>query len=104
MPEARVIPIDGGDRPKRRPARSASDAVAAGAARATGERSRRRTSSPLLDPDAKPPAERRSRAASAKPRTRKVAKAGGTAGSGAGAEPPAAEVFDELSAAIETGR
>jgi 1-acyl-sn-glycerol-3-phosphate acyltransferase len=101
MPEARVIPIDGSDRPKRRPARSASDAVAAGAARATDERSRRRTTSPLLDPDAKPPAERRSRAASAKPRPRKVAKAGGTAGSRAGAEPPAAEVFDELSAAIE---
>jgi 1-acyl-sn-glycerol-3-phosphate acyltransferase len=101
MPEARVIPIGGGDRPKRRPARSASDAVAAGADRATGERSRRRTTSPLLDPDAKPPAERRSRAA-AKPRTRKVAKAGGTAGSRAGTEPPAAEVFDELSAAIET--
>ncbi len=102
MPEARVIPIGGGDRPKRRPASSATDAVAAGAARATGERSRRRTASPLLDPDAKPPTERRSRAAAAKPRTRKVAKAGGTAGSRAGAEPPAAEVFDELSAAIET--
>ncbi len=102
MPEARVIPIDGGDRPKRRPARSASDAVAAGAARATGERSRRRTTSPLLDPDAKPPTERRSRAAAAKPRARKVAKAGSPAGSPAGAEPPPAEVFDELSAAIET--
>ncbi len=101
MPEARVIPIDG-DRPKRRPARSASDAVAAGAARASGERSRRRTASPLLDPDAKPPTERRSRAAAAKPRARKVAKAGGPAGSPAGAEPPAAEVFDKLSAAIET--
>jgi 1-acyl-sn-glycerol-3-phosphate acyltransferase len=101
MPEARVIPIGGGDRPKRRPARSASDAVAAGAARATGERSRRRTTSPLLDPDAKPPAERRSRAASAKPEPRKAAKAGGTEGSRAGAETPPAEVFDELSAAIE---
>jgi 1-acyl-sn-glycerol-3-phosphate acyltransferase len=101
MPEARVIPIGDGDRPKRRPARSASDAVAAGAARATGERSRRRTTSPLLDPDAKPPAEPRTRSASAKPRPRKVAKAGSTAGSRAGAEPPAAEVFDELSAAIE---
>jgi len=55
----------------------------------------------LLDPDAQPPAEPRSRAASAKPRPRKVAKAGGTAGSRSGAEPPAAEVFDELSAAIE---
>jgi 1-acyl-sn-glycerol-3-phosphate acyltransferase len=99
MPEARVIPIDG-DRPKKRPARSASDAVAAGAARASDERSRRRTTSPLLDPDAKPPAEPRTRSASAKPRPRKVAKAV-TAGSGAGAEPPAAEVFDELTAAIE---
>jgi 1-acyl-sn-glycerol-3-phosphate acyltransferase len=101
MPEARVIPIDGGDRPKRRPARSASDAVAAGAARATGERSRSRTTSPLLDPDAKPPAEPRTRAASAKSRPRKVAKSAGAAGSPAGAEPPAAEVFDELTAAIE---
>jgi 1-acyl-sn-glycerol-3-phosphate acyltransferase len=102
MPEARVIPIDG-ERPKKRPARSATDAVAAGAARASGERSRRRTTSPLLDPEAKPPAEPRTRAASAKPRPRKVAKARNRAGSGAGAEPPAAEVFDELTAAIEPG-
>jgi 1-acyl-sn-glycerol-3-phosphate acyltransferase len=102
MPEARVIPIDG-ERPKKRPARSATDAVAAGAARASGERSRRRTTSPLLDPEAKPPAEPRTRAPSAKPRPRKVAKARNRAGSGAGAEPPAAEVFDELTAAIEPG-
>jgi 1-acyl-sn-glycerol-3-phosphate acyltransferase len=101
MPEARVIPIDG-DRPKRRAPRSASDAVAAGAARATGERSRRRTSTPLLDPDAKPPAERPSRGASTKARPSKTARTGRTAASRAGAEPPPpAEVFDELTAAIE---
>jgi 1-acyl-sn-glycerol-3-phosphate acyltransferase len=50
MPDARVIPIDGGERRRRTPKPSARDAVAAGAARATGERSRRRTTSPLIDP------------------------------------------------------
>ncbi|HET9944291.1 MAG TPA: lysophospholipid acyltransferase family protein [Actinomycetes bacterium] len=44
MPDARVIPIGGGDRPSRR----AADAVAAGASRAGGERARRRRS-PLID-------------------------------------------------------
>jgi 1-acyl-sn-glycerol-3-phosphate acyltransferase len=102
MPEARVIPIDG-DRPKRRPPRSASDAVAEGAARATGERSRRRTTTPLLDPDAKPPAERRSRRPSATKQPSTTTRRGGTASSRAGAEPPPppAEVFDELASVIE---
>jgi 1-acyl-sn-glycerol-3-phosphate acyltransferase len=45
MPDARVIPI-GGDEPRRS---SAADAVAAGASRASGERSRRRRATPLLD-------------------------------------------------------
>ena len=44
MPDARVIPIGGGDRPSRR----AADAVAAGASRAGGERARRRRS-PLIE-------------------------------------------------------
>ncbi len=44
MPDARVIPI-GGDEPRRS---SAADAVAAGASRASGERSRRRRATPLL--------------------------------------------------------
>jgi 1-acyl-sn-glycerol-3-phosphate acyltransferase len=39
--------MDGGERPSRRPA-TAADAVAAGASRATGERARRRRSTPLL--------------------------------------------------------
>ncbi len=47
MPDARVIPIGGGEQPPRRTA-AAADAVAAGASRATGERGRRR-STPLLD-------------------------------------------------------
>jgi 1-acyl-sn-glycerol-3-phosphate acyltransferase len=48
MPDARVIPISGnGDEDPRRSA--AADAVAAGASRASGERSRRRRSTPLLD-------------------------------------------------------
>jgi 1-acyl-sn-glycerol-3-phosphate acyltransferase len=53
MPDARIIPIDGGDRPRRTASTpSAADAVAAGASRASGERARRRTASPLLaDPD-----------------------------------------------------
>jgi 1-acyl-sn-glycerol-3-phosphate acyltransferase len=48
VPDARVIPISGnGDEgPRRSPA---ADAVAAGASRASGERSRRRRSTPLLD-------------------------------------------------------
>jgi 1-acyl-sn-glycerol-3-phosphate acyltransferase len=45
MPDARVIPIGGDDRPRRA---SAADAVAAGASRASGERARRRSGSPLL--------------------------------------------------------
>jgi 1-acyl-sn-glycerol-3-phosphate acyltransferase len=45
MPDARVIPIGGDDRPRRT---SAADAVAAGASRASGERARRRSGSPLL--------------------------------------------------------
>ena len=45
MPDARVIPIGGDDRPRRTPA---ADAVAAGASRASGERARRRSGSPLL--------------------------------------------------------
>ncbi|MGH8970608.1 MAG: lysophospholipid acyltransferase family protein [Actinomycetes bacterium] len=49
MADARVIPIGGGDRPRRRTGASASDAVAAGAARASGERARRRGATPLLD-------------------------------------------------------
>ncbi|MDQ1603114.1 MAG: hypothetical protein QOE01_959 [Actinomycetota bacterium] len=49
MPDARVIPIDGPERPRRGSPDAARDAVAAGAARATGERARRRRSSPLLD-------------------------------------------------------
>jgi 1-acyl-sn-glycerol-3-phosphate acyltransferase len=48
MPEARVIPIGGGDRPGRKSS-SAADAVAAGASRASGERARRRRATPLLD-------------------------------------------------------
>jgi len=45
VPDARVIPI-GGDRPGR--SSTAADAVAAGAARASGERTRRRRTTPLL--------------------------------------------------------
>jgi 1-acyl-sn-glycerol-3-phosphate acyltransferase len=53
MADARVIPIGDGDRPRRTPptsstSTSAANAVAAGANRASGERSRRRTASPLL--------------------------------------------------------
>jgi 1-acyl-sn-glycerol-3-phosphate acyltransferase len=55
MPEARVIPI-GGDRPDRKT--SAADAVAAGASRASGERARRRRSTPLLDQAAATPGDR----------------------------------------------
>jgi 1-acyl-sn-glycerol-3-phosphate acyltransferase len=108
MPEARIIPIDG-DRPKRRPARSASDAVAAGAARASGERSRRRTATPLLDADAKPPADKPSRAgtagtpgtATSGARSRGAArspKAAPRAAPRAGKQAPKAEMFDDLSA------
>jgi 1-acyl-sn-glycerol-3-phosphate acyltransferase len=49
MPDARVIPIGGEDRPRR--SSSAADAVAAGASRASGERARRRRATPLLDGD-----------------------------------------------------
>jgi 1-acyl-sn-glycerol-3-phosphate acyltransferase len=45
MPDARVIPIGGDDRPRRA---SAAGAVGAGASRAAGERARRRSGSPLL--------------------------------------------------------
>ncbi|MDQ1669338.1 MAG: hypothetical protein QOE40_1399 [Actinomycetota bacterium] len=53
MADARVIPIGDGDRPRHTPptsstSTSAANAVAAGANRASGERSRRRTASPLL--------------------------------------------------------
>jgi 1-acyl-sn-glycerol-3-phosphate acyltransferase len=104
MPEARVIPIDG-DRPKKRPTRSARDAVAAGAARASDERSRRRTASPLLDPDAKPPAGRSSRSGSTSKQPRKAARTVAKPGPNAETESttPPAEIFDELTAAIEPG-
>ena len=55
MPDARVIPFDGSERPRRTPGKapspkpSASDAVAAGAARASDERARRRKPSPLIE-------------------------------------------------------
>jgi 1-acyl-sn-glycerol-3-phosphate acyltransferase len=63
MADARVIPIDGGNRPRRRPSTSsAADAVAAGASRASGERARRRSASPLLvDAEATSPPEARPR-------------------------------------------
>jgi 1-acyl-sn-glycerol-3-phosphate acyltransferase len=68
MPDARVIPIGGGDdRPRRA---SAADAVAAGASRASGERARRRAGSPLLD-GTPPPVEA---AAPARPARRRTAK------------------------------
>ena len=47
MPDARVIPIGGGGDERR--GRSAADAVASGASRASGERARRRRTSPLLE-------------------------------------------------------
>ena len=94
MPEARVIPIDGSDRPRRPGRRTAGDAVAAGAARASGERTRRRAS-PLLDPDTGPVGKQPERPARTARRTRKAStKADATA--------PATEVFDELAAASET--
>ena len=99
MPEARVIPIDGGDRPGRpkRRGSSARDAVAAGAARASGERSRRRATTPLLDESTQPPATR-----PAKARTRAARPAKAT-GNPAETPPPgpSAEAFDDLSAATE---
>ncbi|MGZ4638596.1 MAG: lysophospholipid acyltransferase family protein [Actinomycetes bacterium] len=64
MADARVIPIDGGDRPRRTTkTSSAADAVAAGASRASGERARRRTATPLLSgaDDATPPPDTRPR-------------------------------------------
>ena len=67
MPDARVIPIGGDDRPRRA---SAADAVAAGASRASGERARRRAGSPLLD-GTPPPVEA---AAPARPARRRTAK------------------------------
>jgi 1-acyl-sn-glycerol-3-phosphate acyltransferase len=104
MPEARVIPIDG-DRPKRRPARSASEAVAAGAARATDERARRRTATPLLDADGQPPGDRRAGAGSATSaapgaRSRKKTRSPKAAPRPprTEAQAPTAEMFDDLSA------
>ena len=67
MPDARVIPIGGDDRPRRA---SAADAVAAGASRASGERARRRAGSPLLG-GTPPPVEA---AAPARPARRRTAK------------------------------
>ena len=62
MPDARVIPIGGDDAPRRS---AAADAVAAGASRASGERSRRPRVTPLLDgstaPDPQSPAPRPAR-------------------------------------------
>ena len=101
MPEARVIPIDGGgdrDRPKRRSTPSARDAVAAGAARASGERSRRRTTTPLLDETPSPAAKRpvKPRAAAGRPRRpKKVAAPPSTPST------QSAEIFDDLTAASE---
>jgi len=94
MPEARVIPIDGSDRPRRAGRRTAGDTVAAGAARASSERGRRRTS-PLLDPDTGPVGEQPGRS-TRKPRgtRRKAATAVDTTA-------PSSEVFDELAAASE---
>ena len=98
MPEARVIPIDGGDRPKRGKPRSAGDAVAAGAARASGERARRRTTTPLLDVDSQPPPERPNRP----PRKRSgAASRAADARARTDSTVPPAEVFDDLTAASE---
>ena len=99
MPEARVIPIDGGDRPggPKRRGSSARDAVAAGAARASGERSRRRATTPLLDESTQPPAVRRSKA---RPKAAGPAKETGTPVE-TPAPAPSAEAFDDLSAATE---
>jgi 1-acyl-sn-glycerol-3-phosphate acyltransferase len=50
VPDARVIPFDGNERPApATPPPAAADAVAAGASRASGERARRRRTTPLLD-------------------------------------------------------
>jgi 1-acyl-sn-glycerol-3-phosphate acyltransferase len=46
VPDARVIPFEGGERPAR--GQAAADAVAAGASRAGDERARRRRATPLL--------------------------------------------------------
>jgi 1-acyl-sn-glycerol-3-phosphate acyltransferase len=89
MPEARVIPIGGGDRPERKA--SAADAVAAGASRASGERARTRRSSPLLDAAAASAADDRG-ASPARPRKRAAAKP-------ATAESPATESAATESAA-----
>jgi 1-acyl-sn-glycerol-3-phosphate acyltransferase len=67
MPDARVIPIGGDDRPRRT---SAADAVAAGASRASGERARRRSGSPLLGGTPAPG----QAAAPARPARRRTAK------------------------------
>ena len=67
MPDARVIPIGGDDRPRRTPA---ADAVAAGASRASGERARRRSGSPLLGGTPAPG----EAAAPARPARRRTAK------------------------------
>jgi len=67
MPDARVIPIGGDDRPRRT---SAADAVAAGASRASGERARRRSGSPLLGGTPAPG----EAAAPARPARRRTAK------------------------------
>ena len=67
MPDARVIPIGGDDRPRRT---AAADAVAAGASRASGERARRRSGSPLLGGTPAPG----EAAAPARPARRRTAK------------------------------
>jgi 1-acyl-sn-glycerol-3-phosphate acyltransferase len=96
VPDARVIPIGGGDRPSRR----AADAVAAGASRAGGERARRRRS-PLIegagdDPAFEPgqtrsPAPSASSEPSASSDSDSAASADGSAGAptGAAAKQPA---------------
>jgi 1-acyl-sn-glycerol-3-phosphate acyltransferase len=86
MPEARVIPIGEGDRPSRRTS-TAADAVAAGASRASGERARRRRSSPLLDQADTPAPEK---TAPPKTRSRKPPAAGaGTTAAGPEVTAPA---------------
>ena len=95
MADARVIPIDGGDRPRRTPSRkagaSARDTVAAGAARASGERARTRRTTPLLEAETPVKVEHRGRAPSAvAPGAKKRPKAPKHV------DPPATQAGDEL--------
>jgi 1-acyl-sn-glycerol-3-phosphate acyltransferase len=113
VPDARVIPIGGGDREPRRPGASAAASVAAGADRAGGERARRRRS-PLLDDAAaaageapaapaarKEPAAKRTRSAATAPTTKRSPAARAAAATPPAPDDPPAVVADLAEAVAE---